>query len=54
MYTAAFLLKSSNGVWEQPPTNACANASALGVPADVLNVSPCKVSLSSLLSALRP
>ncbi|MGA8724291.1 MAG: peptidoglycan-binding domain-containing protein [Acidimicrobiales bacterium] len=44
MYTAAFLLKSSNGAWEQPPSNACANASALGIPADVLNVSPCKVS----------
>jgi peptidoglycan hydrolase-like protein with peptidoglycan-binding domain len=44
MYTAAFLLKSSNGAWVQPPSNACANASALGIPADVLNVSPCKVS----------
>ena len=44
MYTAAFLLKSSNGAWEQPPSNACANASVLGIPADVLNVSPCKVS----------
>ena len=44
MYTAAYLLHSSNGVWVQPPTNACANASALGIPANVLNVSPCKVS----------
>jgi peptidoglycan hydrolase-like protein with peptidoglycan-binding domain len=44
MYTAAFLLKSSNGAWVQPPTNACANASALGIPANVLNISPCKVS----------
>jgi hypothetical protein len=43
-YEAAFLLRSSHGTWVQPPTNACQNAQALGIPADVLNVSPCKVS----------
>jgi peptidoglycan hydrolase-like protein with peptidoglycan-binding domain len=44
MYTAAFLLRSANGAWVQPPSDACANAVALGIPAGVLNVSPCKVS----------
>jgi peptidoglycan hydrolase-like protein with peptidoglycan-binding domain len=44
MYTAAYLLRSSNGVWVQPPANACANPTALGIPAAVLDVSPCKVS----------
>jgi hypothetical protein len=44
MYTAAYLLRSSNGVWVQPPANACANPTALGIPTAVLDVSPCKVS----------
>lgn len=44
MYTAAFLLQSKSGTWVQPPTNACADATALGIPANVLDVSPCKVS----------
>lgn len=43
-YAAAFLLQSKNGVWVQPPTDACQNSTALGIPASVLNVSPCKVS----------
>jgi peptidoglycan hydrolase-like protein with peptidoglycan-binding domain len=44
MYTAAYLLRSSNGVWVQPPANACANPTGLGIPTAVLDVSPCKVS----------
>jgi hypothetical protein len=44
MYTYAFLLQSSNGVWVQPPSDACANATSLGIPSSVLAVSPCKVS----------
>lgn len=43
-YAAAFLLRSKGGVWVQPPTDACNEAAALGIPANVLNVSPCKVS----------
>jgi hypothetical protein len=43
-YEAAFLLRSKGGVWVQPPTDACNEATALGIPTDVLNVSPCKVS----------
>jgi peptidoglycan hydrolase-like protein with peptidoglycan-binding domain len=43
-YEAAFLLRSRGGVWVQPPTDACNEATALGIPADVLNISPCKVS----------
>jgi hypothetical protein len=44
MYTYAFLLQSSNGVWVQPPSNACANAASLGIPSAVLAESPCEVS----------
>jgi hypothetical protein len=40
----AFLLQSKNGVWVQPPDNACQNAAALGIPANILANSPCKVS----------
>lgn len=43
-YEAAFLLQAKGGVWVQPPTDACNEAAALGIPADVLNISPCKVS----------
>jgi Putative peptidoglycan binding domain len=44
MYTHAFLLQSSNRVWVQPPSNACANAASLGIPSAVLAESPCEVS----------
>jgi hypothetical protein len=41
---SAFLLHSVNGGWAEAPANACADATALGIPPDVLNVSYCKVS----------
>lgn len=43
-YAAAFLLQSSNGRWVKAPANACQNAAVLGIPSNVLDVSPCKVS----------
>ncbi len=41
-YDSAFLLRSSNGVWTQPPTDACTNTS-YNIPNVILNVSPCRV-----------
>jgi peptidoglycan hydrolase-like protein with peptidoglycan-binding domain len=41
-YDSAYLLRSSNGVWVQPPADACTNAS-YNIPNVILNVSPCKV-----------
>ena len=43
-FESAYLLRSSNGVWVQPPANACADAAALGIPQTVLAVSSCDVS----------
>jgi hypothetical protein len=43
-YAAAFLLQSQHGVWVKATSAACQNAAALGIPANVLNVSFCKVS----------
>ncbi len=43
-YESAFLLRSTNGAWAQPPANACADATALGIPGVILDVSPCRVS----------
>jgi len=43
-YESAFLLQSRHRVWVQPPPNACADSTALGIPEVILAVSPCKVS----------
>ncbi len=42
--TGAFLLQSSGGTWVTPPSNVCTEAAALGIPSNVLTVSPCRVS----------
>jgi hypothetical protein len=43
-YTSAYLLQAKNGAWVQASDSVCQKASALGIPDNVLAVSPCKVS----------